>query len=268
MVMDTSSKATDTSQYKEEIKMVQFKIDDLASKFRESDNKIDLGEVFPQRYPRSNNRKDSKDGLSRVKVDRNGAEMTNEAGKLFLKANCSFYGHGTEKNIDTAIFMYDQAAKMGHVKAALALGNIYEQGIGVRVNLVEAFENYHTAAMKNDPQALYKLGQSLEKGIGDKEDSTDAQKHKNIVVCYKKAVEMGSSKAEIRLAQIYENGEHNTHEVGLAQKLYDKASDSEAEAMNYIGNQCYARHEYDRAVVLFKKAESMGNITAMNNLGT
>jgi uncharacterized protein len=83
-----------------------------------------------------------------------------------------------------------------------------------------------------------------------------------------KAVEEGSSKAAVRLAQIYENREYNTKDVGKAQELYEKAIETDEEAMNYIGRQWYEKHQYDRAVTLFKRASNLGNATAMNNLGT
>lgn len=126
---------------------------------------------------------------------------------------------------------------MGNVKAMVALGKIYEEGIGVRVDQLEAFRYYHKAAWKNEPQALYKFGQLFEKGIGVEEDSSPSKIAKQIIVCYKKAVEEGSSKAAVRLAQIYENREYNTKDEGKAQELYEKTIETEEEAMNYIGRQ-------------------------------
>jgi hypothetical protein len=200
LVMDTDSKQADASKYKEDIHMVQLRIDDLANKLHQENqsknelgergNKLNLGEMFPPRLPRPSNRRESREELNKLrdkKGDNDAARQIklNEAGQLCIEANCLFNGHGWEKNIELAIYKYDQAAKMGNVKSMVALGKIYEEGIGVRVDPIEAFKNYHMAAWKNDPQALYKFGQLLEKGIGVEEDNSPSKVAKQIIVCYK-----------------------------------------------------------------------------------
>ena len=56
-----------------------------------------------------------------------------------LEADCLFFGHGIEQNIEDAIYWYERSAEMGNSKAMLALGRIFEHGTGVRVQLEIAF---------------------------------------------------------------------------------------------------------------------------------
>lgn len=156
---------------------------------------------------------------------------------------------------------------MGNINALMALGKIYEQGIGVKVDLYNAFVHYHEAAKKMEPQALYKLGELIEKGVGDEDN--ERNRTKQILGFYKNAIEKGSTKARVRMAQIYESGEHGMKvDKGKALELYESCIEEEPEAMASVGLECYNREDYVQAVRLFNKAAELGNTTALNNLGT
>jgi TPR repeat protein len=75
--------------------------------------------------------------------------------KYCLEADCLFYGHGIEPNIEHAIIWYQKSAELGNSKAMLTLGKINDEGNGIPQNRDLAFECYKDAADKNQPFALY-----------------------------------------------------------------------------------------------------------------
>jgi TPR repeat protein len=249
------------------------RIDELAGQLTENNEKIDLNQVL-QRPQRSMGYRSSTNELGQGKAKEKKQEVVrqiklSESGQIFLEANCLFHGHGDGKNIDLAIDKYEQAAKMGNVNASLALGMIYEQGIGVKLDLYDAFVHYHNAAQKMDPHALYKIGDLIEKGMGLEENKSSKKNVKQILGFYKRAIENGSTKAAVRMAQIYENGEYGQAvDFQKALDFYEGVLEDEDEAMNAVGSEHYKRKDYKNAVELFSKAADMGNASAMNNLGT
>ena len=148
LVLDSQSKGTDTSKYQEDIRHVQMRIDELAGDLEENKGRLDLNNVL-QNAPRHNwrNSKDEAGKRKEIKKHENVRKIKlSESGQLFLEANCLFYGHGGDKNIDLAIDKYEQSENMGNVNASTALGKVYEKGIGVKVDLYESFIHYHKAA--------------------------------------------------------------------------------------------------------------------------
>ena len=73
---------------------------------------------------------------------------------------------GFNKDIEKAIDLYEESAKLGNWAANLSLGNIHDKGIGVNVDLDLAAYFYKAAAELKHPYALFKSGQFIEKGIG------------------------------------------------------------------------------------------------------
>lgn len=56
------------------------------------------------------------------------------------------------------IELYEKAVDLGDVKAMLALGRIYEYGIGVKEDHELAWEYYDRAAKLNSPYGNYLIG--------------------------------------------------------------------------------------------------------------
>ncbi len=75
-----------------------------------------------------------------------------------------FFGFGKVKSIEGAISLYEKSAELGNPKALMALGRIYENGIGTKPDKVKAVRYYNFAAAKNEPYALYWLGKECESG--------------------------------------------------------------------------------------------------------
>lgn len=66
----------------------------------------------------------------------------------------------------TAIEYYQKAASQGHGKANLALGVMYEEGIGVQQSERRAFEYYYEANLCLDPMGTFKTGLCYLNGWG------------------------------------------------------------------------------------------------------
>lgn len=66
----------------------------------------------------------------------------------------------------TAVEYYQKAASQGHGKANLALGVMYEEGIGVEQSNRRAFEYYYEANLCLDPMGTFKTGLCYLNGWG------------------------------------------------------------------------------------------------------
>ena len=92
-MLDSEGKAPDASKYKDDIKMVQLRIDELASQLEENkENKFDLNNVL-QRAPKPASWKGSKEETGKSKeIKKPTTEAArqiklSESGQLFLEAN-------------------------------------------------------------------------------------------------------------------------------------------------------------------------------------
>lgn len=69
-----------------------------------------------------------------------------------------FFGFGEVKSIEGAIELYEKSADLENPKALMALGRIYENGLGTKPDNVKAVRCYNLAAAKNESYALFWLG--------------------------------------------------------------------------------------------------------------
>ena len=112
-----------------------------------------------------------------------------ECAKLGFRKreNCYLEGRGVKKNVNTALYWYEQAAKNGCAEAQFNLGNCYFSGIGVIQNYEEAFKFYKAAADHGSAQAYYNLGSCYLEGKGVEKNELEA------LVCYEKAAACGDA---------------------------------------------------------------------------
>lgn len=94
-----------------------------------------------------------------VSCEESCEEMFNKGVEAFQ--NCDY---------STAVEYYQKAAKQGHGKANLALGIMYEEGIGVQQSERRAFEYYYEANLCLDPMGTFKTGLCYLNGWGVPED--------------------------------------------------------------------------------------------------
>jgi len=95
---------------------------------------------------------------------------------------------------------YKKAAEQDHVSAALNLGVMYNQGIGVKLDYTQAVKWYKVAADKGSIKAQLNLGILYDLGRGTKRDVVKAAEY------YRKAAEKGMRDAQYNLGIIYYNG--------------------------------------------------------------
>ena len=132
-----------------------------------------------------------------------------------LEADCHFFGHGTPKDIQRAVFFYAKAIKHGSSKASLALGKIFEEGDGLEQDLGEAYRLY-SSVQDQEPYALYCLGRMWEEGTNPESDGTP--NIKTAYVYYVKAMEGGCTVAANKVAEMLMDNankdiEHNAQEA-------------------------------------------------------
>jgi TPR repeat protein len=120
---------------------------------------------------------------------------------MCYEADCIFFGFSQEpSNLEEAINLYEQSAYLGDPKAMMALGRIYENGLGTKADLQKAYVFYDQAAARNEPYALYWLGKACE--LGFYQDCNGP----NLPLAfkfYKKAAELVSKEAIYKLGQFY-----------------------------------------------------------------
>lgn len=254
----------------QEIREVQLQMDKLADNIKENNEKRDLDKVIMQpsrlRRERSMVGAEKLGAVNEVKDNEVAAQTkSSKSEQLLIDAHWYFYGEGTKKNVEKAIDLYEESARLGNINACMALGNFYECNVDGQVNHDMAAYYYRIAADLKKPFALFKIGQFIERGVH--QYSTEEEAKESMLKIYQSAMDLGSVDATIRLAQIYEKGEHNIKiDKEKALRIYEEAPNDD-EALNSIGSLLYERGQFKRAAEYFRKASEKGNITSLNNLG-
>jgi len=99
-----------------------------------------------------------------------GAQQ-NHAPSLFELGTMRWFGYGIEKDITLAVELLKQAAEIGHGRAALMLGFLYEYGEGgLTKSMTSAAKFYEKAAELDEPEAKFFFAYQLFTGEGIEED--------------------------------------------------------------------------------------------------
>lgn len=105
----------------------------------------------------------SEDGIDWLHVasDLGNTKAMTRLGKVYRDGEL-----GTEQNLPAAVALFEKAAKEYEPQALVALGELYNSGIGVRLNQRKAAQLFHRAATRDNKegQTLYAL--SLLEGTG------------------------------------------------------------------------------------------------------
>lgn len=112
---------------------------------------------------------------------------------LFKVGEAYLYGKGVSQDTSKSIKFITRAAERHYVNAQLLLGLLYFQGDFVKQDMVKARYWFTQAAKseKKDVRAAFALGQMLEFGLGGKKDITGAKKWYLVAAVghYKKALQ-------------------------------------------------------------------------------
>lgn len=152
-------------------------------------------------------------------------------------------------------------------RALEALGNFYENGVGLTPNYTQALAYYKKAAEAGLLEAMFKVANCYETGIGTPVNPQEA------LAVYQKASDSGSAAAAYRLAEIYMSGElvGGTDQTRALQYMHAAVEKGHADAANELGViylQGLLGREADAnlAADMFLKSAELGNPEAMKNM--
>jgi TPR repeat protein len=130
--------------------------------------------------------------------------------------------HSSSENYALAVKYYGQAVQVGNRSAAFYLGQMYEQGLGVKQDYSQAFTYYQQSASRGLPEAQVALGQLYELGLGASVNYVNAYTY------YGLAESQGSSTAAQHLktlSQLMTSGQRQEAESIMAQVHEQRVSE-------------------------------------------
>ena len=207
--------------------------------------------------------------------------------RIYNKGRKAYY----EKDYETALKLFQQAAEQGNVMAQLQLGDIYRKGKGVAKDGTKAVEWYRIVAEnpKNKdynfvmeemyetdgkiPQfyaltytdVLFILGEMYETGDGIPKDYAKA------LEWYTKAAEQGDAEAQFKLGEIYYYSRGVPQDYAKALEWYTKAAEQGyAPAQCKVGemylNGDGVTKDFTKVTMWFTKAAEQGYVIAQKSL--
>ena len=126
----------------------------------------------------------------------------------------------TRGDYQTAFKLWLSLAEQGNASAQFNLGNMYDNGQGVKQDDVEAVKWYRQAAGQGHALSQLGLGLMYDKGRGVKQDDVEAVKW------YRKAAEQGNANAQFLLGFSYILGKGVQVNKALAKEWFSKACDN------------------------------------------
>lgn len=130
---------------------------------------------------------------------------------------------GARPDYAKAMALFQEAWKMGHMKAGRWIGLLYANGKGVTQDSRKAAEWYRKSADKGDVTATWLLGELYEQGNGV------PQSYAKAFTLYSRAAQRTDiigAPAMTRLGRLYEKGLGCTKDTAEAEELYQKSVDA------------------------------------------
>ena len=186
--------------------------------------------------------------------------MRKTKGKKRTALVASFYALMLMWSATTPALEHEEAG------AQLAIGRMYERGIGVPQDYAKAVEWYRRAAEQGLARAQYNLGRMYDYGRGVTQDYAKAVKW------YRRAAEQEFAGAQNDLGFMYETGPRGTTGLCKAVEWYRRAADQGgARAQNNLGAMYQqgrgVPQDYAKAVEWYRRAADQGDGFAQLNLG-
>ncbi len=171
----------------------------------------------------------------------------------------SYYQKGNYKR---AKALLTKEAHRGNIEAELSLAKIYKKGIGTAPSNEKALYWYKKAC-KTSSDACYQAAKIYE----------EANRSKEMLQYYQKAINKKSTKALFALATLYYNGKLLKKDIPQAIKLYKKAAKKGDTLSSYNLGYIYEHgigvdKDFKKAFVYYSKAAKKGYIDAAYNLAT
>ena len=167
---------------------------------------------------------------------------------------------------ETALNIFHSAAEKGHPGAQAALGELYNEGKGIKRNAQEAARWYQLAAEQGHLDAQVTLGWMYNVGTGVPEDFNEAIKW------FQLAADQGHPGAQNNLGVLYREGRGAQKDVERAVVWFRKAADQGMAPAQYALGQLYLNGEgvkqnVEQAVMWYTRAASQGLLEAQADLG-
>ncbi|EGB04764.1 hypothetical protein AURANDRAFT_31968, partial [Aureococcus anophagefferens] len=164
--------------------------------------------------------------------------------------------------------IYRRAVELGDVDAMRFLGEMYDDGLGVKLDKKKAARLYRTAADRGDAIAQCHLGFLLE----------SQEKHEEAFRYYALSADQGYTDGENNLGACYMDGEGTEVDLGKARYWFERAAAKGIkEAIdNYVFGTCvkfyrcglYGLAKSDKkAAKIWKRSVELGDVEAMAELG-
>jgi TPR repeat protein len=129
-------------------------------------------------------------------------------------------GKGVKQNYAEALKWYEKAAEQGDDNAQFNLYLMYRNGDGVTPDSAEAFKWIRKLADQGNAfSAFYTVGEAYYLGQGVKRDYIEAMKW------FRKAADQGNAEAEYNIGVMYEKGEGVVKDSAEAIKWFQKAAE-------------------------------------------
>jgi TPR repeat protein len=158
------------------------------------------------------------------------AERGGAASQVLLAVAYLNGDGGLERNPAKAAYWFEQAAIQGNAYAEERLGDLYEQGLGVRANPKLAFDWRLKAANRGSVGAQLKVGKMYQDGFGVGKDIEQARHW------FHRAATEGNAEAQYRLGRLYHYGSDAEVDRAVARSWFEKAAQQGYEAAIEILN--------------------------------
>ncbi|MGF6349663.1 DUF6396 domain-containing protein [Variovorax sp. W2I14] len=196
--------------------------------------------------------------------------ITNESEMLFQRgmAMTSNELWPNQRDYKKAAQLWEQAAAMGHWKAAMNLAGLHERGLGMQRDTERAVLIVEGLMKQGVPGAFDKMGTYHQSGIGVKQDIDRAYGF------WQLAADMGSPSAQTyignKLDAAYDDaqmGIWGNRKVGL-KMLECGFAQGYGEAAYRLGQTLMIDKDYARALLIYHEGVKFGSVDAANGLSS
>ena len=172
----------------------------------------------------------------------------------------------SQEKYDKALPLFTQAANAGKERAFYRLGEMYQNGFGVKADIFKAIEWYEKGAAKKETGCMWALASIYFLGNDDPLVEIDEIKG---LYWLNQACDAGDGYALTELADMYMDGETFVKkDEQKALKLYEKAVEAgNGYAAASLGGYYYDKGDYATALKYYKIAAQKGIAYAINILG-
>lgn len=214
----------------------------------------------------------------RKAAEQGNADAQNELGIMYRN------GIGVERNKEEAVNWYKKAARQGNSHAMFNLGAAYYNGDGVEINDITAYAWFLLAKQAGSSAAadavqrqeaemksggvrdgylriaeMYEKGQEL------------LQNYAEAIFWYRKAGELGSDPAQVRLLELLEEGRGGEQDVAQTRQWCQREQKKNIRAAYCLGRMYQlgwgVPQDFKSAIELYRKAAGHGEGKAMLQLG-